>query len=194
MAATDSKPKALSFAICYGFVGGPAHSRGLRKRLRRAGFKAAQLEGADIIIAHSAGCWLIPNTARPKLVMYIGMPLSMARPRRSWVRANLSSFKNGHPLRNINVRLKNTYYGLLQPRRNWNIVRRAKIAQPTIFPDAQTVFIANHNDPWPQAPILASFIAQQPWAFLSLMGTHDNIWEEPDLYAAIINHYARLLA
>jgi hypothetical protein len=194
MTAIDSKPKALGFAISYGFVGGPAMSREFRTLLQSAGLQPAPLNQADIIIAHSAGCWLIPPDIRPHLVIYISLPLATTRWRQTWFHATSASFMRGRKLHNLNIRLKNIYYAILQPRRNFNVFRHIKTLQPVIFPGAQTVVIANRYDPWPQAPILADFIANKPWAFLSLAGTHDNLWEEPDIYAAIIEHYARLLA
>ena len=185
-----AKARTLGYAISYGFVSGPAHSRGFRKLLSELGFRQEAVKRAEVIFAHSAGCWLIPDTAQPQLVVYVGMPLTMARPRSAWLSANVASFRKGKILANLNVRIKNSYYALSQPRRNLGIMRNAKIGKPSTFPKAQSVFIANRNDPWPQGPVLDEFIATKPWAFISLPGTHDAIWEDPRTYTAIINHYA----
>ena len=196
MTATISSRKPISFAICYGFVSGPAHGRRLRQELEHAGFTVADIEVADIIIVHSGGCWLIPARSQPKLIIYVGMPLALDRPTLTLARAQRASFSpgKGHPLPNLKVRILNIYYLLRQGRRNFALVRQAKVAKLVEFPAAQTVFIANHYDPWPQSAALKDLISSKPWAFLGLQGTHDNIWEEPVVYAAIIEHYARLLA
>jgi hypothetical protein len=195
MASTVSKPKALRFAVIHGLTGGPIHSRKLNRLLRQAGFKPTkQADSADIIIAHSAGCWLIPTSAKPKLVLYVGMPLAQTNPRRTWLAANAAMFKSRDIIQALKVRLKNTYYSVRQPRRNLRIIRMAKIAQPVILPNAKGVFIANQHDPWPKSDKLQNHLDEYDWAFLSMKGFHDDIWQHPEYYVAIINHYAKLLA
>ncbi|HEY5442509.1 MAG TPA: hypothetical protein VIJ68_03155 [Candidatus Saccharimonadales bacterium] len=83
----------------------------------------------------------------------------------------------------------------MQPVRNRDIIRGAKQARAaTEVPGARAVFIANRNDPWPRPKNLQTYMDSRDWAFISLPGTHDDIWEHSDDYAAIIDHYARLLA
>ena len=196
MASTDSK---LSFAISYGFLGGPAHSRRLRKLLVRHGYAQAQsVRQADIVIAHSAGCWLIPEPAASKLVVFVGMPLSEAHPHQTFKDArqkNIQAFMyNFHLLRGLAIGFYSLYYWLTQPTRNRDIVRRAKTAPDVTSQAGTTVFIANRDDPWPHSNRLEQYLGNHDWVFLSLPGSHNDIWEYPDRYAAIIDHYARLLA
>ena len=196
MTRTTSKHSTkLSYAISYGLGGGPLHARQLERQLRRVGLRrAGRLDRADIIIAHSGGCWLIPPSAKPKLVIYIGMPLAQAAPHRTLVATSKLAFQKGgikHRLKNM---AKSMYYNLSQPGRNRDIIRRAKTAQPIVFPGVQSVFVANRYDPWPKSEALQTYLAEQPWAFVGLSGPHDDIWHHSGRYAAIINHYARLLA
>jgi hypothetical protein len=195
MASTVSKRQTeLSFAISYGLAGGRSHGRKFSKLLQQAGWKPARhIAEATIIIAHSAGCWLMPPSAQPKLVIYVGMPLAQAKPRRTWAVAKKMAFQKAGLQQTSKDSLQNVYYVLRQPRRNMNIIRRAKIARPVIFSRAQSVFIANRYDPWPQSKTLQIYLKNQDWAFISLPGIHDDIWEHPEHYTAIINHYARLL-
>jgi hypothetical protein len=69
----------------------------------------------------------------------------------------------------------------------------ARTAQPRILPQVPAIFIANRHDPWPHAAQLQSYVADHPWAFIHLPGSHDDIWEHSERYVAIITHYARLL-
>src|SRR5579864_2793078 len=193
MAATNSN-KPLTFAICYGFMEGSAHGRRLRQQLHQAGFKASKVHEAELIVAHSAGCVLIPADAKPKLVIYTGMPLVLARPQRTWVRATWPRLKKGQWKHELTTRSHNTYYGVRHLKRNLSIMRDPKIAQPVIFPRAQTVFIANQHDPWPKGEELDKLVTQHPWVFLSLPGPHEHLWHAPHDYVTIIDHYARLLA
>lgn len=192
--ARTASPK--TYAISYGLAGGPAHSRQLRKLLGAAGFRRAPLHKADIVIAHSAGCWLLPTDLKPTLVIYVGMPLAVENPRQTWSTATRLGARHSPVRHTVNNRLKNTYYQLLQPRRNIEIIRMAKHAQPVIFPGVrQAVFIANRHDPWPgNAGFLQNFAKNADWAFVGLPGTHDDIWGRPERYVEVIKHYARLLA
>jgi hypothetical protein len=193
MANTSSRSK-LRFAYSYGLVGGQANSRKMTKLLHNAGYHLAKTPSeADIIIAHSAGCWLIPRDVSPKIVIYIGMPLVQSNLRQSFLSANLLSFKREYILRTLRTKLLTSYYSLRQPVRNLNIIRMAKTAKPVLVPEAVTVFIANRHDPWPQSEKLENYTKKYPWTFINMSGTHDDIWEHPDRYVAIIDHYAGLL-
>lgn len=112
MVNTSSETKVgLRYAISYDLAGGLVHAREINKLLCQSGYEAAvTMDEADIIIAHLAGCWLIPESAKPKMVLYVSMPLA------------------------------------------------------------------------------------QDWAFISLPGLHDDIWEYSEYYVPIINYYAELLA
>jgi hypothetical protein len=194
MLAINSKPKnKLGFGLSYGLTSGPAHARQLTALLKKSGYVPTEGERAHIIIAHSAGCWLIPQTAKPKIVMYMGMPLSQASPRHTWSRAIANNHRN-EVAQSLRMFLISTYYVLRQPRRNARIVRMAKSGRPVIFPEASVIFIANQHDPWPQSSQLQEYLATRDWAFISLPGSHDDIGHHPERYTAIINHYAQLLA
>ena len=201
MARTVSKTKPkLTYAISYGFLGGPSHSRTFRKNLRKLGYTPATAAGqADIVIAHSAGCWLVPPNSSAKLLIYIGMPLAQAFPHETFKaarRENIKAFiRHFHVWRGVVIGFFSCYYALVQPLRNRDIVRGTKKARhATELPDAQSVFIANSNDPWLYSKKLHAYLKTRDWAFIGLPGSHNDIWEHSERYAAIIDHYARLLA
>ena len=192
MASTDLKSKTLdSFAISYGFCEGPRHAKKLNSLLNHAGYLSKPLNEADIIIAHSAGCWLIPNNIKPRLVIYVGMPLSSNY--KTLLSANRNSLREGVH-HNARVKLNNAYHGLRQPIRQLKIVRNFKSAKPVFFPNSHAVFIANRHDTWPRSEKLQSYLNNHSWSFISLPGVHDDIWIHPERYVGIINYYARLLA
>ena len=190
MADISSK---LSFAISYGLSDGNLHSQKLRKQLTESGFIPASLQVADIVIAHSAGCWLIPEGAAPRLVIYVGMCLNNDRPANTW-RKNFSMIIKQRPWNYVfNILPKNIFYFLVGPLRNINIIRKAKYLQPIIFSNIPAIFIANRYDPWPQDSKLNEYLKRKTWTFISLPGTHYDIWDNPTRYVEIIKHHARLL-
>lgn len=189
----------MTFALSYGFVEGSAHGRKISKLLIKTGLEPANsLATADIIIAHSAGCWLLPDNAHPKLTLYIGMPLPLTSAQKIWLKTNWLSMKSllakGNVFKMLRGALLNVYYGMRHPRRSVSIMKGAKTAEPTIYPGSTTIFIANQNDPWPHSGRLFDYIKRENWAFMSLPGSHDNIWHHPDYYVDIIKKYAELLA
>lgn len=198
MAITNSVPKPqLSYAISYGLVSGPGHGRQFRKLLDAAGYVQSQaMASADILIAHSAGCWMLPAGLAPKLVFLVGPALNEPSAT-NWAHANLENIKaftgNHHVLKGTKLISFNIFYALLQPKRSRAIIRQAKHADLQSFSNSQVIFIANRKDPWPHPAGLESYIQDKPWAFMSLPGSHENIWEMPDRYVAIINHHAKQL-
>jgi len=84
----SSSNKLTSYFISYGLGGGSWHSRGFQRLLGRSGYWPVEANESDVIIAHSAGCWLIPPTAKPKLVIYVGLPLASDQPGRTLAQAN----------------------------------------------------------------------------------------------------------
>lgn len=195
---SSSKPP-VTYDILYGFLGGPAHSRKLRKLLEQQGLRQVkQSEEPDILIAHSAGCWLVPEASAARLVVSIGMPLLQKKPGRTFRQANrrnvMTFIKDFRIFKGLAIGMYCVYYGVKQPDRNRSIVKQVNHGSLHIPARAEHVFIANRHDPWPQSDQLTEFIQTKDWAFIGLPGSHDDIWEHPERYAAIIRHYARLLA
>jgi hypothetical protein len=59
-------------AIIYGWTGGSWSTRQFRGELQKAGFKViSNREKANIIIAHSAGCYRVPNKASAQFILLI---------------------------------------------------------------------------------------------------------------------------
>lgn len=194
MTATGSPTEPLTYAIVQGLFGRPSQGKKLGGLLERKGLRPARsAERADVIIAHSAGCWLIPEHARARLVIWDGAPLAEERGR-TFRQANLLIHKHLSPGRSIMHLSRNAYYGLRHVRQNIRIVRMSKQAGLSVRPGTTYVFITNRYDPWPRSKQLDEFLETKDWAFISMPGTHDAIWRHPEYYAQVIDHYARLLA
>jgi hypothetical protein len=198
MTATNSKPKRqLSYAISFGIFSGKLHGKEMRSLLSQRGYEErTDVTDADVIIAHSAGCWLIDEAANPKLVFYIGAAINNPS-FHNWAMANKNNtraFMRDRSLKGgAKILGEHIIYGTLQPKRNRDILKKSKTAVLRAYPDAQVVFIANQDDPWPNGAILEKFLDDQPWSFISLPGSHDNVWLKPETYVAIIDRYAQQL-
>lgn len=200
MGGMNSQAKSrLSYFISYGFLGGKPHSKHMRQLLEARGFvPASSMQAADIIVAHSAGCWLLKDFMRAKLILLVGMPLQHGHTARMFMKANKANgqvfWRNHHLWHGMRIFFWSTAYGILQPRRNIRIVHstnKRTNAFPIFSPKQQVVFVANHFDPWPHSPELRELVASQPFAFLSMPDSHDNIWEMPGYYVEVLEHYAK---
>src|SRR5690349_1106305 len=110
-------------AIIYGWSEGPWHGKKLRQEISNAGFEIIkQPEKADIIIAHSGGCFMLPQQSRAHLVLLVGLPYWPGKhPVRSLRQKIKDETKNGWWLKKTYF---NAYYFLTRPRR-WFMMWRA---------------------------------------------------------------------
>lgn len=192
MATNSSK---LTVGISYGLLEGPTHGRYFRSQLAKHGFRYSDdHKKCDIIVAHSAGCWLLSPDVQPKILLYVAMPLVSERLTRTFLHANWRNLKHLSWHRISKTAVAGIGYGLSQPKRNIAIVRGAKQATPTIPKTGQKILVINQHDPWPRGLGLRHYIKTHPWAFVSLPGSHDDVWEHPKRYIKLLERYARLLA
>jgi len=65
----------MNVCILYGIFEGSWHGKRLRLALSNQGFGISDNSSeADIIIAHSGGCLLIPTDAKARLILLVGLP------------------------------------------------------------------------------------------------------------------------
>jgi hypothetical protein len=196
MANTSYRPK---FFIGYGWISGRSHGRTLRNLLTQSGYQEVDVaRDADIVVTHSAGLYLIPSTARPKILLLVGPTLAPLR-FSTWARVNLENAKmfirDGNVLRGIWLNMLHLVSVFTRPIHNLKIARATKKATFDPIPDCQIILLANKDDLWPKLPDWDTFMTENTWAFVSMPGAHENIWEQPEEYVKLINHYAkRLLA
>jgi hypothetical protein len=189
----------LSFFIEYGWISGKAHGRKLTRLLSEQGYEQARsAEQADIVLTHSAGFYLLPSQSQVRLVFLVGPTLS-ALNFSNWLNANLENAKmflrNGRILRGAWLNITHVLCIFSRPAHNLRIARAAKRGSQPLYPNCQIVLLANQHDPWPKPNDQDRFIAAHEWAYISMPGAHEHIWEQPEQYVEVINQYAkRLLA
>ncbi len=197
MVATASSVNKQTYSVSYGLFCGPLHGRVLRAKLDASGLQCINdPTAADIVICHSAGCWLVPKNSHPKLVIYVA-PI-MAHPSVFiWLKANLFNSRllisDRRILNGSSILIKNFWYALSQPKRNSGIIHQAHSLVVPGHTEAKIVVIRNQFDPWQQPAGLQQYLKHRNWNFISLGGSHDNLWANPDPYIAIIQYYAKQL-
>lgn len=194
---THSNKSQLTYAVSYGLFSGPAHGKRLQAAMKKAGYhEVSRQTDADIIIAHSAGCWQVTPGKTTQLIVYVGMPFALERPLKTWYAATSAMLKimpgstDKKWLRY--VARHNLAFVFRQPLRNWRIIRNAK--KPHRLPmGIPSILVINEDDVWTHSPAMETHIQKHDWDFVGLPGSHNDIWQHPDRIVAIINHHAKLL-
>jgi len=177
----------LSVAIIYGLAEGGYHSRRLRRQLTANGFTTVKNpEEADIIIAHSAGCYLVPD-GKAKVVLHSGYTYWPGRRLSDSLRALLAAeYRMYGPLRWFWRRTVNEVYLLklrhiVEMYHGWH--------DPGAFLDqahtARQIFIRNRDDSYCDAEALMER-SGAAHTYISLPGTHNHIWDEPEQYINLL--------
>lgn len=178
-----------TIAILHGIFEGPGISRRLERALQKAGYKvvpdAAQ---ADVIFAHSGGCYLIPPANRAKLVVLVGLAYW---PGRLWVLATIRK-----------VWREGRIYGKQNRMREWGqkwfyhacyafklrtylrMALNRNIRNPWNSMQPQ-IIIRNCNDVYCQ-PDITMLPFRGPRTFISLPGEHDDCWDHPERYVNLL--------
>lgn len=175
-------------AIVYGFAEGAWHSRKLKSVLRAAGFKPLRdVRTADIIIAHSAGCYLVPADAQARLILHSGYPYWPGRTLRSSLRENLQLERHQHGTAKWLVRcaINGIYmFKLVQTMRmlrGWHDPFLDKLTTTT-----RHVFVRNRHDNYCQ-PTQLLVRTRRNHTYLSLPeGNHNDLWDHPQYYIGLI--------
>lgn len=174
-------------AIIYGFSEGGYHSRRLRKALRSAGYRIIRdAKQADIIIAHSAGCYLVPSGHQARVVLNVGYTYWPGRRLLDSLRAKLAE---EYRRTGLFVWLKEcTIHDLYA----LNFLHVRRLIKGWRAPEAYLkvlegthIFIRNRDDPYskPEAVLNA---AGTEHTYISMHGYHDHLWDEPESYVNLL--------
>ena len=174
-------------AIIPGFAEGSFHYSQLRKELQQAGFSVIHdAEQADVIIAHSGGCYLLPSASRAKQVFLIGYPYWPGRSLLTSIYLKFADLRQQHGiLFATKAWLINGWFAC-NVIHDWWLIRGSHRRKDILTqPLSGRHFIWNRYDSYcdPQA-VLA--LATPNDTFISIEGGHDDIWQNPTLYVHLL--------
>lgn len=175
-------------AIIYGFAEGNYHGRRLRRALKQSGFTPIKdVQKADVIIAHSAGCYLLPGKYRAHTVLHIGYTYWPGRRLVDSLRENQRQEYRQHGIVTwLKDCLVNNMYML-------NIAQTVRMyrgwhdpgAMLDVITPGRHIFIRNHHDAYCEPQQLMSR-AGTNHVYMSLPGTHNHIWDTPEPYVNLL--------
>ena len=186
-----SKPTVF---IIYGFAEGPWQGRLFRRQLGKYGWVTIdEVENADIVIAHSGGCFYLPEPRKDQLTVLINPPYW---PDKSLLRSGLESAWH-----NFAVLLKaevptgfwlkktawNAFYVIVGIRKTLLIAVNARRRKFYLaLKQCEVLLIRSEHDPWlsPDTPQLLRGKARIIWR--KAPGWHDHCWLYPDKYVEMI--------
>lgn len=177
-----------SVAIIYGIAEGPLLSRRLRQVLAKRGYSVtSDVRNADIILAHSGGCYLVPDKHKAKAVVYVGYTYWPGRRLAESARAMLHHERQAVQLlpwlrrSTLNLLCLMRLPHSIRLVRNWPN-REAFLSTPR---SCEQIFVRNRYDTYCEPNKLVEH-ASKLASFISLPGGHNHIWEEPDIYADLL--------
>lgn len=173
----------MNVYIIYGWPEGSWHGRKLRLALKNAGYHiTSSPKNADIIIAHSGGCFLIPNDVQAKVVLMIDLPY--------WPNKSLLS----STMEKIRIETKNLwwyqkmlfdiYYLFTRPvywmkmSQNWK--------NPSFPKNTKIILVRNDEDTYLSPTESQKLASENGWEIKVTSGQHDDLWENPSRYIELI--------
>ena len=184
-------------AFLYGWSEGKWHTKEFAKQLKRNRFKISDnTETADVIIAHSLGCYLLPKEPKAKLIMLIGLPYWPGRPVLKSMQMNLkheASMKHSM-IWWLRRSAWATFYVLKKMRTNYKTLkRRAKgdLRLPALSTASQPIMIRNQLDPFTHPKIQELLPATKKYKLIELPGGHEDWWINPKPYIDLLTKHLK---
>jgi hypothetical protein len=183
----DTRP---TLAVIYGWAEGPWHAKRLIQATESSFRITQDTEQADIILAHSVGCYLIPKQANAKVVLLIGVPYWPGKPLifRIWQKL-VSDLKAHHNEGEVQFWIAKTVHNV------WYVCRflprsismmRAQIRHNFYSGSGRVVALRNQDDPFCDPISIERIARKQGWKYLSTSGIHDECWLKPDTYLQLL--------
>ncbi len=182
------KQSRPTVAIIYGFCEGPRLAGDMLRTLSQAGFEVtSNYQAADIVIAHSGGCFLVPRQSKAKQNIMIGLTYW---PGRSIVRSLFEKIWNDlrhhHNNRKTRAWLQKSFWNLVY---FWNMPHTLRMLRGRArgeFWNVQSLTVVRNAEDSFCTPDLKHIPFTHPPHFVALPDQHDDCWLNPDRYISVI--------
>jgi len=180
----------VTVAILYGFSEGPGLGGAFLRTLKQNGFEIiADPRQADVIVAHSGGCYLVPEESAAKLVVLIGESFWPGRPLLGRVIRKMqldtaSYWRAGHFIAWTIKQFWHSIYFWDMPR-NLAMWRRQQPKTWPILAGKKVVHIRYKDDAF-CTPAISKAGVLPGAEFVTLPGQHDELWIRPEQTLAVM--------
>lgn len=182
-----------SVAIVHGWAGGKWHVRRFVRALNESGFETRKRQAkADIIVAHSTGCYRLKENTQAKLILLIGPPYW---PSKSILHRLLKKKRHDthHRLRNegllftINKLLFEIIYIILKPSYTFIALKHHRYLHfLELIKNKPVVLIRNAEDYFCSPEIEKAVKDYKNVRYVELPGGHDDFMTNPGPYVDLI--------
>lgn len=178
-------------AFVYGWSEGGWQSRIFRSRLKKRGIAEAKAEQADIIIAHSSGCYLVPNENKAKLIVLIGLPYW---PKRSLITSGVINTALGLKYHRaggsvtwwLNKLSHNFWYMLARPSATYYAYAKHSASHLPDGKNKKVLLVRNKNDAFCHPDIQKLLPKTKNYKLVEMPGDHEHCWLHPEKYIELI--------
>lgn len=180
-------------AILHGWSGGNWHTKKFRQELKNANFKIVKdAVSADIIVAHSTGCYIIPKGIKAELLLLIGLPWWPGRSiyRRLWQKQvhetshHIAHHGWGYTLRKYGWAV---IYVLLNPFYVFIAIRNHKFLDfLDELKNKKIILVRNEEDYFSSPDIGQAISHNRNIKYIKLPGVHDDYYGNPQPYIDLI--------
>lgn len=181
-------------AILHGWAGGQWHVREFSKELHKKGFEVVKnASKADVIFAHSTGCYRLPEKSEAKLIILQGPPYW---PSKSILRRLFQ--KKGHDIRlrmqdrgllfTINKLLWEIVYVIVKPSYSFIALKNHRYLHFLDLVGAKKVILVrNEEDLFCSPQIERAVKKYSNVRYMALPGGHDDFMTNPQPYIDLIS-------
>lgn len=181
--------------ICmlYGLGEGPEIAGKFIASANKQGFVFSNnINKADIIFAHSGGCYLVPVNTKANLIVLNGLPYY---PDESILKSVVQKVKYDYFQKKrsndigywLYKTIWNSYYMLRHPVKGYYMFKGWKNKTLPDGSDRRIIVIRNKYDPFSTADYCRQLARDYKWQFEEMPGAHDEVWDDPAPYVEIIN-------
>jgi len=181
-------------AIIYGFAEGPFMARKLRRVLSQQGFNYTEnVAEADLIIAHSGGCLLVPKKAKASAVLLVAPTAawrgSMPQAMHGKVKLDRAEARANKQLRAwFKKSSYNALYMLTGMARAYRMFQRLDRNGLPVLTADRVGIITFRKDPWSRHIGTAGLHHKHDYTFVSHDRTHDDLWNHPQTYISVLQY------
>jgi hypothetical protein len=179
--------------MIYGFAEGPWQGKRFCAELVKQGFRMVDdPREADLVIAHSGGCFLLPRPKAGQLTVLMnppywpGKPLIISSLQSLWWNAE-SFAKRGAFSFWLKKVFWNTWYIFRYPAKSRWIVRHARRDSLRLaISQRRTAIVRSNNDVWLTPDAVRTIGEHADFTYRELPGIHDDCWLHPLPYIEVI--------
>lgn len=184
-----SSPRSV--AIIAGWAEGSWQTRKFSAALEHAGYTFRDSKSADVIIAHSLGCYLVPKETAAKHIVLIGLPYWPGRSVLASVVLKLKSEIRLHRRDKslgwwINKTIHNGWYIVAHLPKTYRGITGRKLANLPDGTKHKVILIRADDDSFCHPDAMKKLSPAKNYSFFKMPGAHDDCWLKPEPYVDLL--------